>query len=561
MKRCWLECVLLAWAVWLPATAPASSYAWSFQGILKVANAGGGVGWAPSHLVGRGFVAVISGYDRNTTGVYVHTSDEGLALRGGYVWSQQQKLVPADSVPGQTQSEQQFGKWMVHDNTTLIVSAPGMGPGHVYVFNGTLRHWSQVQELVPIDGATGDKFGEFLALDNNRLVISAPGARSSKGPNVGAAYVFERRPGNLQWSHDSKLIARDGQQDIEPGSKAFKSVSVLNDWVVGGSNWDEPTVSGYCSTTGASQTRTCQVDQMTGSAYLFKLQSGVGWSQQQKLVSDDLLQRTSATHVNKLGSRRFGSDVRLVDTNRMPCAGQVGCPDPIKVLAVSCDNAYSADTVRSEVLVYGISSTGGTWSLQQQLFSNYTHQADLVDLGGFASSSNNAAGSASIHPSSYVVNRTAIFANDDTLIANFVGPTTSLSYVFRTSRQGPLGTPSNLLGAWSLQQILSGFDLGQIPLVAPVVRGGTLLHGNGNDSIVLHTRFHNGSCLLLHLTDHRGDGWDTALLTMRAPDKTQDSFYPHCDQPDPFYIRYCPYQPEGQHFAPNDDWADTGAVH
>lgn len=31
---------------------------------------------------------------------------------------------------------------------------------------------------------------------------------------------------------------------------------------------------------------------------------------------------------------------------------------------------------------------------------------------------------------------------------------------------------------------------------------------------------------------------------MRAPDTTNDTFHPHCDQVDPFYIRYCPRMPE-----------------
>jgi hypothetical protein len=173
---------------------------------LQVPQAGGGVGWSQAHLVGRGFTAVISGYDKNQTGVYVHTNDEGLAYRGGYVWSQQQVLVPADVGVGAAAggSTNQFGKWMVHFNTTLIVGAPLMGSGHVYVFNGTLRHWSQVQVLVANDGRVGDNFGDYMALELNRLVVSAPGASTTTGPNVGAAYIYERTPGQLLWSRSAK---------------------------------------------------------------------------------------------------------------------------------------------------------------------------------------------------------------------------------------------------------------------------------------------------------------------------------------------------------------------
>lgn len=503
-----------------------SSYAWSFQSVFRVPESGGGDGIAPSHLLGRGFISVISGYDRNQSGIYVHTTDEGLAIRGGYIWSQQQKLVPLGSP---VSTSDQFGKWMVHSSTTLIVAAPGMGAmaeGNVYVFNGTLRHWSQVQKLVPDDAKGKDLFGEYLALDENRLVIAAPGTAGSTGDGVGAAYIYERAVGQLQWSRSSKLIARDGQVDTEPGSNSFKSVSLLGEWVVGSSKWDNPTISGYCTTSqsGMIQDRKCNVDEMTGSAYLFKLTSGVGWSQQQKLVSDELIQAARkdpdplTTRSNKLGSRRFGSDVRLMSTNKLSCSGP-SCPGPLSVLAVSSENADAANTIYKEVFVYGVSTSGTTWSLQQQLFANAS--ADYT--------------------SNVVVNRTTLFANDDTLVANLQGPHSGLSYIFRTER---LGTPENMVGAWSLQQILSGTDIGT-PLVNPVIRGGTLLHGDNNGGVVQHSRFHNGSCLLLHLTDHRGDGWDTAILTLRAPDTSQDYFHPHCDQPDPFYVRYCPYQPEG----------------
>jgi hypothetical protein len=35
---------------------------------------------------------------------------------------------------------------------------------------------------------------------------------------------------------------------------------------------------------------------------------------------------------------------------------------------------------------------------------------------------------------------------------------------------------------------------------------------------------------VLWLSDHFLDGWDIAVLTVRAPDRTNDSFHPHCDQ-------------------------------
>jgi hypothetical protein len=43
----------------------------------------------------------------------------------------------------------------------------------------------------------------------------------------------------------------------------------------------------------------------------------------------------------------------------------------------------------------------------------------------------------------------------------------------------------------------------------------------------------NDSHVLVQFTQNvstNTDGWDTAVLTVRAPDLTNDTFHPHCDQ-------------------------------
>lgn len=73
----------------------------------------------------------------------------------------------------------------------------------------------------------------------------------------------------------------------------------------------------------------------------------------------------------------------------------------------------------------------------------------------------------------------------------------------------------------------------------PTLWGDALIHTAQND-IQIRRRMRNDSCLLIWLSDHFLDGWDTAVLTVRAPDLTNDTFHPHCDQVDPFLVRYCP---------------------
>ncbi len=47
--------------------------------------------------------------------------------------------------------------------------------GSVYVFNGTMRTWSQVQKLVAADATGNDRFGEYMSLYQDRVLISAAG--------------------------------------------------------------------------------------------------------------------------------------------------------------------------------------------------------------------------------------------------------------------------------------------------------------------------------------------------------------------------------------------------
>ncbi len=63
----------------------------------------------------------------------------------------------------------------------------------------------------------------------------------------------------------------------------------------------------------------------------------------------------------------------------------------------------------------------------------------------------------------------------------------------------------------------------------PRVWGGTLLTSAGNE-IQIRNKYDNMSCLRIWMSDHFLDGWDTAVLTVRAPDLTNDTFHPHCDQ-------------------------------
>ena len=200
---------------------------WSHQQTIRVPQANTTYGITTPLLVGRGFMTLVTGYDADPPGIYVHTTDNGYVTHGHEVWSQQARLVAAGMSPGD-----QFGRTMVSFNQTLVVAAPNAigARGAVFIFNGTLRHWSQVQRLTALDATPGDTFGDTMSLHNNRLLIGARGQSS----NGGVAYIYERPVGSIYWSRMAKLVPRDqraGQNFAQSVSlyKGIAAITALND--------------------------------------------------------------------------------------------------------------------------------------------------------------------------------------------------------------------------------------------------------------------------------------------------------------------------------------------
>ena len=267
---------------------------WSFAQVLRIPEAGSTYGDTPpfigmiiinkiqkillqrlKSIAGRGYYTAITGYKKDDTaigGIYVHVSDDGWDRKGfigiviiiiyiviiiyyynfSVAWTQQAKLVPKDANVGE-----RFGKWMVSSVKpdgvgTLLVSSPSKNKdslitssGAVYVFNGTGRHWSQMQKLEPFDVKKDDEFGSVMELDGDRAVIITTKSEYLNEywgeikpyPNHGAAYIYERNPKTLMWSYQSKLVPRDGIPGIEFGS----TVSLTGNYALVSSKADDKT--------------------------------------------------------------------------------------------------------------------------------------------------------------------------------------------------------------------------------------------------------------------------------------------------------------------------------
>ena len=405
-----------------------------------------------------------------------------------------------------------FGKYMVAYNQTIVVSAPAaFGDfGAVYIFNGTLRHWTQLQRLIPendpsnqpLDPKVGDKFGTKIHLDKDRLIIGAQEA-TFKHPNDGAdclkggaVYVYERPNEQLFWSFQAKLIALDAMTDNYFG----ENFALKDDATVIGARNDNEKIKDVDGNGG----------DYTGSAYVFRKFSGK-WSQQQKLIAHDMLFFHPDRHVQPAiqsifyGNKKFNYDIAL-DENW---------------LAVGTARVDAFDKPLNAVYLFREQPQMHRWSLQQRLWTN---EHDLDESWNVTEA------------------QMEVHLKHDTLISTMRHSTplgNETGYVFVLPENSMADHASG--SGWSQLQELKNRDLdsGVQQLSNAQLWGSQLLY-RGDQALDIYSQYHDESCLLLWASDHFGDGWDIAMLTVVAPDGSNDTFHPSCNQIDPFHVRYCP---------------------
>jgi len=155
-----------------------------------IASTASALGWFGYSVSVSGDSAIIgmprdgdSGTDSGSAYVFV---------RSGSVWSQEQKLLASDGA-----TVDRFGFSVMVEGGTAVIAAPldddkGSGSGSVYVFVRGGGVWSEQQKLSASDGAVDDQFGHSVGLSGDSVVV---GARlDDDGANAsGSAYVFVRR--------------------------------------------------------------------------------------------------------------------------------------------------------------------------------------------------------------------------------------------------------------------------------------------------------------------------------------------------------------------------------
>lgn len=484
---------------------------------------------------GRGFQTMETGFSHDpiydSPAIYIHTSDDGRDLFGTHTWSQQQVLTPSPALPDSAG----FGKVVVSFNQTIIVSAPysfeqnTIELGAVFIYNGTRRHWTQLQKLVPPDRGDAHVYAHFgisMAFRENRLLVGAPGA----GWELGYAYVYDRpwegglfslsdtlKPSSFEAYAMTSLSGLEiGDEDISVGGSMFaETISLYDKFATFSVKHPFPPA---IETVGLGLRTIDPEYNRTGSVYMFQFAGK--WSQQQQLYCDDFEHLRYWEELDHFahGVKYFPNDLAL--------AGQT--------LAVAVKRLDEPEYAQQSVQLYEPFDQDGfgysKWSVQQRLVLDCCD----VDEKGY-------------NVSKTLVSGANLHVGDDfeSLFVTMLSPTNHSEFVFQS-----VGWSSTGYKTWSLQQILQAnipFDantsLGNERYRTPSQYGGSLFMGSNNRTVELLSKYHNGSCLLLWMSDHFGDSWDSLVLTVRAPDTTNDSFSPKCDQVDPFYIRYCPYKP------------------
>ena len=113
-------------------------------------------------------------------------------VRSGTTWAEQAKLAASDP---------QFGDWFgnsvaVSGDTAVVGAwyddhAGGQDAGSAYVFVRSGTSWTLQRHLMASDATAWDNFGSSVALSGGTTVVGARYDDTTRGPNVGSAYVFD----------------------------------------------------------------------------------------------------------------------------------------------------------------------------------------------------------------------------------------------------------------------------------------------------------------------------------------------------------------------------------
>ena len=256
-----------------------SGSTWSQQAILRASDAQASDAFGYDVAIsGDGSYAIVTAYTEDG-GAADPLSNAGAAYvfsRSGSTWTQQAKITASDA-----QASDIFGNSVSinSDGSYVIVGAYGedggagdpiSNAGAAYVFTRSGSTWTQQAKIQSSDAEQNDYFGWDASIsgDGTYAIVGAH-YEGTLGSQDGAAYVFSRS--GSTWTQQQKIQS----SDIQGGDNFGGSVSINSDatYAIVGAKSEDGGGGDPLSNAGA--------------AYVFS-RSGSTWSQQAKLVPDDL---------------------------------------------------------------------------------------------------------------------------------------------------------------------------------------------------------------------------------------------------------------------------------
>jgi FG-GAP repeat protein len=227
-----------------------------------------------------GFAVSLDG-DRALIGAS-YNDDKGTDSGSAYIfekdasgdWQEITKLLASDGA-----EYDYFGSSVSLDGDTVLIGAYGddiddgidngddFNVGSAYVFIETSPgFWTQQVKLIVTGGVADEEFGSSVSLSGDTALIGKP-KDSSREDEAGSAYIFQREASGV-WTEQAKLEASDALIEFDLFGN---SVSLDGDTALIGAFKDD---DGACFN--------------TGSAYIFQIDGSGDWTQQDKLMAQDL---------------------------------------------------------------------------------------------------------------------------------------------------------------------------------------------------------------------------------------------------------------------------------
>jgi len=255
--------------------------------------------------------------------------------KSGSTWSEQAKIAGSANAEFMGSSAS-----INYDGTYIIVGARGFATntGAAYVFTRSGSTWSQQQRIQASDAQLTDYFGWAVSINSDATyaIVGAP-YEDTNGSNAGSAYIFSRS--GSTWTQRAKIQS----SDIQAGDLFGQKLSMSGDgtYVV---------ISAHLEDGGGGDPSS-----NAGAAYIFT-GSGATWSQQAKLVSNDI----------QVNDRFSGLSVSINNDGTYAIVGAYqedgGVGDPLS-------NAGAA---------YIFTRSGSTWTQQAKLVASDAQASDFL---------------------------------------------------------------------------------------------------------------------------------------------------------------------------------------